>query len=206
MDIPIEKYEEIVKEIGDANSMVGIDAKKTHVIIIHKLIEIEKRLARLEGKEEDVSKDEKEYEIIDDNFSSGDVDSIVEVKTTGDVSTEELAGLLKSEGNFVLVDVREVEEVRTYGMIPKANNVPLGEIEGAFSSELDDQSFKEAYGFRKPDVDEVVIFYCRSGSRSDQATEAAKRLGYKKARNYKGSIWEWAEIDENVKRYGPPPF
>ena len=40
--------EEIEAAIGDANSPVGIDAKKTHVIIIQKLIAIEERLKRLE--------------------------------------------------------------------------------------------------------------------------------------------------------------
>jgi hypothetical protein len=34
--------------IEDETSPVGIDAKKTHIIIIHKLISLEKRLDRLE--------------------------------------------------------------------------------------------------------------------------------------------------------------
>ena len=51
MEVPEEEYNEIVKEIESIDSPVGIDAKKTHVIIIHKLREIEKRLDRLEGKE-----------------------------------------------------------------------------------------------------------------------------------------------------------
>ena len=38
----------IEKAITSADSPVGIDAKKTHIIIIHKLLEIEKRLAKLE--------------------------------------------------------------------------------------------------------------------------------------------------------------
>jgi hypothetical protein len=41
--------EEIEKEIESTDSPVGIDAKKTHVIIIKKLIEIEKRLKKLEN-------------------------------------------------------------------------------------------------------------------------------------------------------------
>jgi len=45
--IPREEYERIQEMIGDETSPVGIDAKKTH-IIIHKLISLEKRLDRLE--------------------------------------------------------------------------------------------------------------------------------------------------------------
>lgn len=46
-EIPREEYERIQEMIGDETSPVGIDAKKTH-IIIHKLISLEKRLDRLE--------------------------------------------------------------------------------------------------------------------------------------------------------------
>lgn len=50
MDLEVEnkKKEQIGKVISSQNSPVGIDAKKTHIIIINKLLEIEKRLDRLE--------------------------------------------------------------------------------------------------------------------------------------------------------------
>ncbi len=44
-----EEYARIERLIGDASSPVGIDAKKTHIIIIHKLTELEQRLGRLEA-------------------------------------------------------------------------------------------------------------------------------------------------------------
>ena len=46
--IPREDYEAIEALIGDTSSPVVIDAKKTHIIIIHKLLELERRLERLE--------------------------------------------------------------------------------------------------------------------------------------------------------------
>ena len=50
MSLEVENDEKvkIEKVITSADSPVGIDAKKTHIIIIHKLLEIEKRLAKLE--------------------------------------------------------------------------------------------------------------------------------------------------------------
>ena len=50
MSLEVENGEKvkIEKVITSADSPVGIDAKKTHIIIIHKLLEIEKRLAKLE--------------------------------------------------------------------------------------------------------------------------------------------------------------
>lgn len=48
--VPKESYDAIEKMIASTESVVGIDAKETHIIIIHKLMEIEKRLVALEEK------------------------------------------------------------------------------------------------------------------------------------------------------------
>ena len=50
LSIPREEYEAILKEIQSDHSPVGIDAGKTHVLILHKLMEIERRLDLLESK------------------------------------------------------------------------------------------------------------------------------------------------------------
>lgn len=49
-EIPKEEFEAIQALIASEESVVGIDAKKTHIIIIHKLMEIEKRLTALESQ------------------------------------------------------------------------------------------------------------------------------------------------------------
>jgi len=48
MDINRSTYDAISAMIESDESPVGIDAKKTHIIIIHKLMAIERRLDRLE--------------------------------------------------------------------------------------------------------------------------------------------------------------
>jgi len=48
MDIDQETYAKIEAMIHSDDSPVGIDAKKTHVIIIHKLTQIQERLTALE--------------------------------------------------------------------------------------------------------------------------------------------------------------
>ena len=48
LEVDDDKMSEIAKVITSPDSPVGIDAKKTHIIIINKLVEIEKRLDRLE--------------------------------------------------------------------------------------------------------------------------------------------------------------
>lgn len=48
--IPDEEYRRIEREIASEDSPVGIDAKKTHVLILHRLDEIARRLERIEGR------------------------------------------------------------------------------------------------------------------------------------------------------------
>ena len=50
MDIDRSDYDEIEALIHSDSSPVGIDAKKTHIIIIQMLKKIEERLAALEQK------------------------------------------------------------------------------------------------------------------------------------------------------------
>jgi hypothetical protein len=50
LDVPKETYDRIKRAIESDESPVGIDAQKAHVMILHKLIELEKRLDRIEGE------------------------------------------------------------------------------------------------------------------------------------------------------------
>ena len=49
MEIPEETYKRIEAAIYSADSPVGIDAKQTHVMILHMLEQIDARLERLEA-------------------------------------------------------------------------------------------------------------------------------------------------------------
>lgn len=49
-DIPQETYDEIKRLIESDDSPVGIDAQKAHVLILHKLAELEERLDRMEER------------------------------------------------------------------------------------------------------------------------------------------------------------
>ncbi|MFD1552893.1 hypothetical protein DNU06_07985 [Putridiphycobacter roseus] len=60
MNFEIDKatYEAIAKEIHSDQSPVGIDAKKTHILILHQLQELNARLTRMEAKMEAQAKPE----------------------------------------------------------------------------------------------------------------------------------------------------
>ena len=49
IDIDEKVYDEIAEMIHSDESPVGIDAKKTHILILYKLSQIEKRLNAIES-------------------------------------------------------------------------------------------------------------------------------------------------------------
>jgi thiosulfate:glutathione sulfurtransferase len=73
--------------------------------------------------------------------------------------------------------VREPDEV-LQGSIPSSVNLPLSTL--ASSLALDKATFKERFGFKKPETANDITFYCRSGRRSASAADVAKRNGYTK--------------------------
>ena len=80
------------------------------------------------------------------------------------VSAAEAQKMMASEKDYVIVDVRTKGEYAT-GHIPKAINIPNESIGGAPPKEL-------------PDKNQRIFVYCRSGSRSVQASEKLAGLGY----------------------------
>lgn len=121
---------------------------------------------------------------------------------TSIITINELKELIESKNGYILIDVRNKDELQN-GMIPTANNVPLPEIENAL--DLSPDEFQEKFKFPKFEKDDNLIFYCRTGGRSEMATSTAISKGFTKSKNYAGSVWEWSEHDSNVKRYGPSP-
>ena len=49
IDVPSEEYKSIEELIHSDDSPVGIDAKRTHVLILSLLMKIERRLEKLEA-------------------------------------------------------------------------------------------------------------------------------------------------------------
>ncbi|KAL7638444.1 UNVERIFIED_CONTAM: hypothetical protein RMT77_011014 [Armadillidium vulgare] len=95
---------------------------------------------------------------------------------------------------IILLDVRTREELQKDGAIPKSFNIPLNEVENAFS--LNDEDFVRKYGFAKPIAENLVIS-CRGGARALHAWRLLNQFGYCNARVYYGSFNDW------VKNNGP---
>lgn len=99
--------------------------------------------------------------------SKGDI-GYKEVKSISDAPT----------GEVTIIDVREPDEVSA-GMIPSAVNVPLTQFEKAFNPNKG-ADFQEKFAFPRPSFNDKLVFYCRSGKRSEQAVQIAKKGGWQK--------------------------
>ncbi|RLQ96885.1 sulfurtransferase TusA family protein [Falsibacillus albus] len=103
----------------------------------------------------------------------------VEKKFEMTIDNEELANKLNDDA--IIVDVREPAEY-SFGHIPGAVSIPLGEIE-ARAEELDDS--KE------------IFVVCRTGSRSDFACQKLQSKGFKKIYNVVPGMSKWDGPLEN---------
>ena len=101
------------------------------------------------------------------------------------ISMEEAMELMKTEENYIILDVRSQEEYEEKH-IPGAVLVPNETIGTKDIPEL-------------PDKDQMILVYCRSGNRSKQAAEKLAALGYTNIIEF-GGINDWpGEVETSVK-------
>lgn len=88
------------------------------------------------------------------------------------------------EGQALLVDLREPEELDEHGLIAGAFHVPRGLLE--FWAD-------PASPVHRPELDpaRATILYCAAGSRSALAVEALQQLGYRDVAHLDGGIQAW---------------
>lgn len=87
-------------------------------------------------------------------------------------------------GTAVVVDVREPDEWAE-GRIPGAFHIPLGELPGRLA-ELP--------------ANRDLLLVCRSGGRSDAATEFLRHHGFAQAANLEGGMIAWQEGRHPIER------
>ncbi|XP_061401105.1 rhodanese domain-containing protein CG4456-like [Musca vetustissima] len=109
------------------------------------------------------------------------------------VSYEFVKNLPKDHPEILLIDVREPHELQATGQIPTSINIPLGTVKQVLGPETSAEEFKQKFVREKPSLDSPIVFYCRSGRRSQEAAETAVALGYTNIKNYKGSWLEWSK-------------
>lgn len=111
-------------------------------------------------------------------------DEVVEKKHPNVVSNEDLEATISSGKDILVLDVREAAEF-AFNHIPEAISIPLGELEDRFD-ELNKE--KEIY----------VI--CRTGSRSDLASQKLTKKGFMNVKNVVPGMSNWTGNTTNITK------
>jgi sulfur-carrier protein adenylyltransferase/sulfurtransferase len=102
-----------------------------------------------------------------------------------EVSVEEVEARRKQGEDFVLLDVREKDEVRS-GYIDGAVNIPRGFLEFQAAGKL-------------PENKEIIV-YCAGGARSLLAAQVLRSMGYERVSSMAGGMTRWKDAGYAVAR------
>jgi rhodanese-related sulfurtransferase len=100
------------------------------------------------------------------------------------ISAEALQALLKSDGLYAVIDVRDWGEF-TLAQIPGVNTLPRGSLEKYLPVLV-------------PAKDVQVVFCCDTGERSTQAAATAEALGYTQVSILAGGLQSWKAAGYNT--------
>lgn len=102
-----------------------------------------------------------------------------------EISVHDLKNLQQSDTDFLLLDVREPFEYAICNI--GGHLIPLNDLDHRVS-ELN--------------LNQLIIVYCKSGGRSNQALNFLSSHGFQKVKSLKGGILAWMdEIDSTLQRY-----
>ena len=98
------------------------------------------------------------------------------------VSMDEIVNIMSENQNYMILDVRTVEEYNN-GHIPNAICIP-------------NETISEDVINKLPNKEQLILIYCRSGNRSKQAANKLQELGYTNLIEF-GGIIDWkGEIEK----------
>ncbi len=116
---------------------------------------------------------------------SDTIQKTVEKKQYMQISQDEAKRMMKEKDGHVIVDVRRKDEYDA-GHIPGAILIPNEDIDKEPPAEL-------------PDLDQIILVYCRSGRRSKEASQKLADMGYSHVYEF-GGILDWTgEIEKEAK-------
>ncbi|MEC9368191.1 MAG: rhodanese-like domain-containing protein [Pseudomonadota bacterium] len=112
-------------------------------------------------------------------------------KEIEEIEAEDARSLLGDDG-VVIVDLRDVRELKREGKIPGSFHCPRGMLE--FWIDPASPYFKPVFG-----EDKKFVFHCASGWRSALATQIAQRMGLKPVAHIAGGFTAWKKAGGDVE-------
>lgn len=100
---------------------------------------------------------------------------------------------LHGDENTVLVDIRDVRELKREGKVPGALHAPRGMLE--FWVDPNSPYYREVFGSGKK-----FVFFCAGGLRSALATAQLQRMGLEPVAHIEGGFGAWCSAGGPVEK------
>ena len=107
------------------------------------------------------------------------------------ISIEEAKNIVSSE-KHILIDLRDIRELKREGKIPGAFSCPRGMLE--FWIDPESPYHKEIFN-----QDKTYVFYCASAWRSALSAKTAMDMGLKPVLHIEGGFMAWKKADGDVR-------
>lgn len=98
------------------------------------------------------------------------------------VSGADVVKMMKDKKEFVVVDVREADEIKTFGKVDWPNQKHLSR--GKMEPQLQKSGLK---------IDDTIYVMCKTGARSTLAAKTLKEYGFKNVSVIDGGMDMWLE-------------
>ena len=112
-------------------------------------------------------------------------------KVVETISVEEAKKIVSSE-KHILIDLRDIRELKREGKIPGAFSCPRGMLE--FWIDPESPYHKEIFN-----QDITYVFYCASAWRSALSAKTAMDMGLKPVLHIEGGFMAWKKADGDVE-------
>ena len=112
-------------------------------------------------------------------------------KVVETISIEEAKKIVSSE-KHILIDLRDIRELKREGKIPGAFSCPRGMLE--FWIDPESPYHKEIFN-----QDMTYVFYCASAWRSALSAKTAMDMGLKPVLHIEGGFMAWKKADGDVE-------
>ena len=112
-------------------------------------------------------------------------------KVVETISIEEAKEIVLSE-KHILIDLRDIRELKREGKIPGAFSCPRGMLE--FWIDPESPYHKEIFN-----QDKTYVFYCASAWRSALSAKTAMDMGLKPVLHIEGGFMAWKKADGDVE-------
>ncbi len=116
-------------------------------------------------------------------------------EANAEIETLSVEDALELQGNedVVLVDIRDVRELKREGRVPGAKHMPRGMLE--FWVDPDSPYYREVFGSGKK-----FVFFCAGGLRSALATQQLQKMGLTPVGHIGGGVAAWRDAGGPVDK------